>query len=263
MNAIINNLKFFQHAIYTNLKLSLSLRAAFLITLVLTVLKQLLFLVAWNFFFQKYQQVRGWDFNLMLAMYGLVCFSMGVAEGFFYGLKDFPKMIDNGQLDTFLLQPKNLVLNIAISKGDVASFGEIIAGLLFIGSSGYALKAFPIIIVLLLLSALFMFSLLLYIGCIAFFFKNSFDFIRELNLNAVIVATQPNVAYKGALKMLTFTILPVGILSFLPVEYLRTGLWEYLALAVLGVIVFFGVACFVFKMGLRRYESGNKIIFRQ
>lgn len=257
------HLKFLYTLMMTNFRLSLALKGAFYFTIIITVLKQLLFLLAWRFFFLKYQVVQGWNFDSMLLMYGTVCFSIGVVEAFFYGLKDLPRMIENGQLDTFLLQPKNVVLNVAMSKGDMASFGEIVTGIVVIAYSGYLQQSPLMVITILILGSIFVFALLLYLSCIAFFLKDSFDFIRELNLNAIIVASQPNIAYRGLLKMLTFTILPVAFLSFFPIEYLRTGLWKYLLFSALGTAVFFATAYGIFNLGLKRYESGNMIAFRQ
>jgi len=257
-----NHIKFLYTLMMTNFRLSLALKGTFYFTIIITILKQVLFLTAWRFFFLKYQVVQGWNFNSMLLGYGSVCFSMGVVEAFFYGLKDLPRMIENGQLDTFLLQPKNVVLNVAMSKGDMASFGEIVTGIAVITYSGYLEQSPLMVITILILGTIFIFSLLLYLSCIAFFMKDSFDFIRELNLNAIIVASQPNVAYRGLLKMLTFTILPVAFISFFPIEYLRTGLWKYLLFSALGTAAFFAVANALFNLGLKRYESGNIIAFR-
>jgi ABC-2 type transport system permease protein len=107
-----------------------------------------------------------------------------------------------------------------------------------------------------------MFSLMLYLSCIAFFLKNSNDFIRELSLNSIIVATQPNSAYRGAFKLFTLTILPVGFLSFFPIEYVRTHSSIFFWLTLLGTSAFLGVACWLFKKGLARYESGNLFAYR-
>lgn len=254
--------RFLLMAVQINLKRALALRGALILSIFVTVLKQMLFLMAWKFFFQKYKMVQGWNFSDMLCMYGMVCFSMGFVEVFFYGIKEIPTIIDNGQLDTFLLQPKNIILNIAMSKGDVTSLGEIVTGLILISYSGYMISAFPVILLILILSIVFMFSLLLYLACLAFFMKNADDFIKELNLNSIIVASQPNAAYQGAFKLFTLTILPVAFLSYFPIEYLRTAQWYYLGITAIGTFVFCGIACWIFKMGIKRYESGNLIGFR-
>jgi ABC-2 type transport system permease protein len=256
-------LKFVWLAICINLKRSLALRGAFLITMIVTITKQLLFLVAWSFFFDRYKMVQGWTFEHMILAYGILCFAMGFVEAFFYGLKELPQIIETSQLDTFLLQPKNIILNIALSKGDVSALGEVVTGILLIAYSGYFGTSLLIVLLLMVITTLFMFALLLYLSCIAFFMKNSSDFIKELNLNAIIVATQPNAAYSGAFKIFTFTILPVAFLSYFPVQYFRTGVWQYLLLTLAGTTVFFGVAYGLFKCGLKRYESGNMMFTRQ
>lgn len=258
-----HQLNFLKKALWINFKLSLAHRAAFIFTVVITIVKQILFLVMWQFFFERHKRVHGWNFDHLLVAYGCFCFACGTVEGFFLGLKEIPRMVETGQLDSFLLQPKNIILNIAMSKGDISAFGELVTGILLISYSGYWAIFAVEIILFLILAVLFMFSLLLYLSCLSFFVKNSFDFIRELNLNAVIVATQPNAAYRGFLKMLTFTILPVAFLSFYPVEFLRTGVGYYLFLSIAGTLLFLSMSCWIFHLGLKRYESGNIIGFRQ
>jgi ABC-2 type transport system permease protein len=259
---MLKNLKFLGLALITNIKITVSLKASFFLTILIVILKQLLFLVTWNFFFEKYKVVHGWNFNSMLFMYGNVCFAMGIVEGFFYGFRDLARMIETGQIDNFLLQPKNIILNIAVSKGDITNLGEILTGLLLIGYSGYLFKSFFTVILILIMGSIFMFSLILYLACIAFFIRDAGDFIRELRLNSIIMATQPLSAFRGALKMLSFTVLPVAFLSYFPVEHLRTGLWHYLLLTIIGTILFFAVACALFYKGIRRYESGNMFAVR-
>ncbi len=91
---------------------------------------------------------------------------------------------------------------------------------------------------------------------------NSADFIRELAMNAIVVSSQPNAAYSGVFKMFTFTALPVAFLSYLPIEYIRTGITHYLWISCLGTILFFILACMLFYLGLKRYESGNILSIR-
>lgn len=255
-------LRFLWLSLLTNLRLTLSFRIAFFLTIGITILKQLLFLIAWKYFFVKYKIIQGWNFTDMLFMNSIVCFSIGFVESFFYGLKDLPRLIESNQLDTFLLQPKNIILNIALSKGDMSSFGEIVSGIILIAYSGYLINSFLAVVIILISSIFFMCALLIYLSCIAFFMRNSYEFIRELNINANIVASQPNAAYRGILKMITLTILPVAFLSYFPVEHLRTGLWYYLVISMLGTAIFFWFACKLFKIGLKRYESGNMIAYR-
>lgn len=129
--------------------------------------------------------------------------------------------------------------------------------------SAYLLKTFPMILLILVIGCLFIFSLFLYLGCIGFWMKDANEFVLELILNAVVIATQPNAAYHGAFKMFTLSILPVAFLSLFPIEFFRTGLLKYLLITLSGTILFFGIVCRLFYCGLKRYESGKLVLYRQ
>lgn len=256
------HLSFARLVILSNVRRSMALKFTFCLSLILTIIKQLLFLVSWKFFFLHYKLVNGWHFEHMLLMYGLVCFAIGFMEVFFIGLKDIPKMVETAQLDTYLLQPKNIILNMALSRSDPSALGEVITGIILIFYSGFLTSHFPFVVIALITSAFFVFALHLYIACLAFYMNNSHEFIRELSLNVVIISTQPNSAYYGILKIFTFTLLPVAFLSFLPIEFFRTGLIHYFLLSITGTFGFFAFACWLFHAGLKRYESGNMSFFR-
>lgn len=255
-------MRFLLLAILLNLKKALALRSALLLTIVIIILKQSLFLTGWYFFFERYQSIHGWTMAHMLAMYGVAFFSIGFVELFFYGIKELPKTIYSGQLDVFMLQPKNIILNLALSRGEISAIGEIVMSLILLGYSGYLSSHFLVLLLILPIGALFNFSLCLYLGSLAFFIEDAGDFIKEVYLNAVIIQTQPNSAYKGALKLFTMTVLPVAFLSFFPIEYLRTGSSYALAFSTLGTLLFFMVACLLFQTGLKRYKSGSAITLK-
>jgi ABC-2 type transport system permease protein len=260
--ALKTHLPFSSLVVVSNIKRSMALKFTFSISLILTIIKQLLFLVSWKFFFVHYKLVNGWHFEHMLLMYGLVCFAIGFIEVFFIGLKDIPKMVETAHLDTYILQPKNIIYNIALSRSDPSALGEVITGIILICYSGFFSSHFLFVIIALFSSAIFMFALHLYIACLAFYMNNSHEFVRELSLNVVIISTQPNSAYYGILKMFTFTLLPVAFLSFLPIEFFRTDCITYLVFSIVGTFVFFAIACWLFHTGLKRYESGNMSFFR-
>jgi ABC-type uncharacterized transport system permease subunit len=86
---------------------------------------------------------------------------------------------------------------------------------------------------------------------------NANGFVRELYQNANILATQPNSAYRGFLRIVTLTVLPVSYLSFFPIEFLRTHSMAHFLSAFLGTLLFFALACWFFYRGIARYESNN------
>lgn len=255
-------LRFLRSALLANFKLSLALRFTFFVNILIVIIKQSLFLVTWNFFFEKYRFIQGWNFNDMLLMYGIVSFSIGFVEFFFYGLRDLPRIIETNQIDTYLLQPKNIILNVAMSKGDIGAIGEVLLGILLIAYSGYLWSSSLLILTILPISVIFIFSLYLYLSNIAFFIKNSNNFIRELYSNANIIATQPNSAYRGFFRIFTLTFLPTAYISFFPVEFMRTINFTSLAISYMGTFSFLLITIWLFKRGLKRYESSSVIVYR-
>lgn len=254
-------LKFIVAALRTNFRLSIALKASFLITLFIVIATHTLFLISWNFFFMKYKTLQGWNFNEMILMYGILSFSIGFTEMFFYGIRELPRMIESQQLDPFLVQPKNVILNIAMSKGDIAAAGELFLGIILICYSGYIFHSEILLVIP--LTILCMFSFRLYLSSFAFFIKNPANLLREIHQNTNIIANQPNSAYRGFFRLLTMTVLPIAFISFFPVEYLRTHLFKNYLFATIGTFSFFILACRMFKSGLKRYESGNNISLRQ
>jgi ABC-2 type transport system permease protein len=254
MNYFIQQLRY-------NLKVFVSFKGDFLVSVLLVIARQIFFLLTWNFFFLQYKTIHGWQFQDLLAMYGLGSFAIGFTEFFLYGLRDIPRLIDTNELDVFLLQPKNLLLNIALSKNDPRSFSEIFFGIILLGYSGH-LFSFSIVI-LLALAVLFAISLHLYLSSFRFFIPNGTNFVRELFQNATIITTQPSAGFKGLFKIFTMTILPTAFLTFFPIEFLRTYNPEHLLYAIVGTFIFFALAHGVFFLGLKRYESGNVFMMRK
>ena len=76
------------------------------------------------------------------------------------------------------------------------------------------------------------------------------------------LATYPDGIFKGVTKLFIFTIIPVGIVNYLPIKIL-TEFNIYLFLLVLTVsIIFISLAFLTFYKGLKRYSSSNLMIAR-
>jgi len=255
----MNNFSFMTTALKTNLRYALALKLSFYLNLFVAVLKQGLFLVSWYFFFQKYVDINGWDFNDLLLMNGFVLIGLGSVEFFFGGIKDLPRIVECNMLDSYLLQPKNVIFNIALSKTYVSALGDLLTGIIAIIFSGYFYSSFWLVLLMLPISILFIFSMYLYFGSLSFFMSHANEYIKELYQNVIIFATQPNSAYTGLLKWISLTIIPIGFISFFPVEFVKYNNFFYFLCAVAGTASFFFGACWFFYFGLKRYESGSGI----
>ncbi len=245
-------LRFILLAFWFNVKSALALKLAFWLNIAIKLVQHLLFALAWQPFYLKYHSINGWGYQHQLVMIALVNLGAGLAELLFDGLRDLPRIIESGTLDSYLLKPQDPILMIALSKTSLNSWSNVLAGIVFIKMS----NLFDWVIVLFaLLATLFFFSLYLYLGSLRFFINNSNSLIADIYSKTMLIATQPNTSYKGLLKIITFSILPVSLVSFFPVQYICEKNIRHLMIVVFGSVLFYIFSRAIFFIGLRRYNE--------
>jgi ABC-2 type transport system permease protein len=69
----------------------------------------------------------------------------------------------------------------------------------------------------------------------------------------------PATLFDSAAKVILFTLIPAALMGIVPAEFVKGFSWSTLAQMLLGSAVFMALAVQVFRLGLRRYESGSAI----
>lgn len=255
-----SDLRFLRALIGTNLRASASLRGAFLLQACFMFVNNLTFFSVWWIFFQKFPEIRGWRLPDLAALYGITAFAIGFMLVFGGGVRHLARMITDGELDPLLTQPKNVLLHVLGSNSRPSGWGDMISGLGLVLFSGHAHGAN-----LLLLPVLLGTSILVFFGAavmaqsLAFWLGPVEQLSWQLVEFVVTFSVYPQTVYPMYLKVVLFTLIPGGFISFLPVTLLRE-FNPWLFLAVLGGAgIYVSLATFVFYRGLRVYESGNRI----
>jgi len=73
------------------------------------------------------------------------------------------------------------------------------------------------------------------------------------------LSTYPFSIYEGFVKIILLTVVPIGFITGIPVEIIQSfnpTLLLYMVIATITAVV---LAITIFKIGLKRYESGNLI----
>jgi ABC-2 type transport system permease protein len=79
-------------------------------------------------------------------------------------------------------------------------------------------------------------------------------------LNAIITfAIYPITLFDNTAKLILFTLIPAALMGALPAEFVHAFNWGTLTEIFLGSLAFLALAVAVFRLGLRRYESGSGI----
>jgi len=96
-------------------------------------------------------------------------------------------------------------------------------------------------------------------GSLGFYIGNASSLSEQWRFAVITFSTYPPTLFDGAVKLLLFTLIPAGFVSYVPVETLRSmSIWDLL-MSVGGALAVLAAGAGMFYHGLRRYESGNII----
>jgi ABC-2 type transport system permease protein len=242
-----------------NLKNLLALRGAFWAQVVGMALNNLVFFAIWAVFFGRYEAVGGWRLGDMAALYGMIATSFGLTAVFAGGATRLSSFVLEGRLDVALVQPKDPLLHLAASRMRASGIGDVGSGLLLLGLSGvvrvdtWPLAATGVLAgtVVLASTAVLVHSLVFFLGAVDALARQLFEFV-------VTFSCYPETVASGLLRVVLFTALPAGFVSWLPVSLVRDFSWGGLAAALGGAALYATFAVLVFRAGLRRYESSGR-----
>ena len=199
-----NNLRFLLTSLKYNLKSSLEYKTSFFIQTIFMIINNGFFLIFWSVVFDVNSgDTRGLEMKDILFVWSISPAAWGLANFLFGGLRQINNYVLSGSLDTYLLQPKNVLLSIATSKCDFAAFGDLLYGMVvgFIACK----------------SVFKYFQFLIYVLIATFITCSVFILIRILVL---WIGEVEQIAHiYGNSLFITFSTYPFDIFSFLLVPY--------------------------------------------
>lgn len=252
-------MKFFIALMLTNLKASIALRTSFWLQSGFMILNNLLFFTIWWILFERFEEIRGFQIADMAALYGIAAGGFGFASILAGSLGDLGKRVESGDLDPFLTQPRSVLVQSISGRMRPDGWGDVVSAIILLGFSGYVnLATLPIAIWALVISTAVFVSGGILLHSLTFFLERVGGLARQMYEFMLAFAVYPPTLFSGTLKVLLFTVLPAGLISYLPVELLREFDLEKLAIASGGAALHFAFAVWLFHRGLRSYRSGNR-----
>lgn len=256
---MLKTLTFYLALLKTSIRASISKRGAFLIECALMVANNLIFFIVWWIFFRQFDDVAGWNFHDMILLLIVGTGAFGLVQICFGGIKDLSKMIVNGDIDPFMTQPKNLLLHIAGSKSFAKGWGHLVTAMILIIFAGItSWQTYFLMFISMITGSLVVTSINVMAHSLPFW-MGSMETVSKKYCDALFLfALYPTNIYSGLLQIIMFTLLPAGVITFLPVELIRSFTWVKLLGLIAATFGFCFIACYMFYSGLKRYESGNK-----
>ena len=235
-------------------------KVTFLSNIIFMILNNSFFIIQWVVLFSLRENVGGYTFNQVLMLWAIASGTFGFAHFFFKKAYSLSDTITNGKLDAYLVQPKNVLISCITSDVSPSALGDLIYGYIVIFLSGITISKFILYTLFIISGGIIMVDIAIILGSLSFYISKS-DMIAETGNNFMIYfATYPDGIFKGIVKILLFTIIPIGITTYIPVWVLTKFNLFYL-LGVIVFTIFITIFAFViFYKGLKRYSSSNLMV---
>jgi ABC-2 type transport system permease protein len=246
-----------------NLQSAMEYRASFISQAFGMFLNNAFFIFFWWVLFQKVSTIGGYGFSEVMLIWALAGSTFGFAHIFFGNAGQLPAIIMNGELDTFLLQPKDVYISVQCSRMTVSAWGDLFYGfVLFFGI--YGLDPLRLLLFILFTAAggLLMGAVLASAGTLTFFIGNSSTISRLVLEFLLNFSLYPDSIYRRGIRYVMYTLLPAGFMIFMPIKLMSVFSWYGLLELLAFDSVYVVLAYLFFRKGLSRYESGNLISTR-
>jgi ABC-2 type transport system permease protein len=239
-------------------------RMSFLMTAGMMVVNNFVWIFFWSLFFERFDVVNGWSLQDVMMLWAVSAGGFGIASTLFGNMNRIASMVANGHLDVYLVQPKPVLLNVLASRMSVSAIGDaafsVMLYIMFgdVSWLGFAKYALAHVVA----AAIFLFFMVI-INSIAFWIGNAEGLTGQM-LNALLsFSTYPTDIFKGWGRLVIFTAVPAGFISYMPIGLMRDAVQLDFLLGALGMSLALAIGgTWFFYRGLRHYSSGNRMTLR-
>lgn len=237
-------------------------KTTFFMNVVFMILNNACFIVQWVILFSLRDNIGGYGLKQVLLLWGLTSSTFGISHFFFESAYKLSDTINTGKLDAFLVQPKNVLLSTITASISTSAIGDMIYGVIVLFIYGFSLKTFLLFVTFAVTGSLMLTAIAVILGSLSFWFNKS-DFIADTG-NSLMTqfSTYPDGIFKGVVKILLYTLIPVGLTVYIPTSII-VKFDIYLFLLVIAVtIIFVSLSFLIFYKGLKKYSSSNLMVAR-
>jgi len=219
------------------------------------------------FWWVAFQQIGGaiadYSFEDVLFIWAVAISGYGISHILFANIHELTRVIVTGELDAFLLQPCNVLVNVMCARTKLSAYGDFLYGFIVMAVffqsrvDAWFWFACGALISALLITAvsLIAHTLSFYLGDASLPGQLAMEFVINFSL-------YPDKIYAPMVRALIYSIIPAGIMVHIPLRLFHR-FSPLLALAALGGALLYCIAAGAFfYRGLHRYESGNQIMMR-
>ena len=210
------------YAIYLSIKYAfqreLLNKFTFLSNIIFMIINNACFIIQWVILYSIKDEVGGYSFKQVLLLWGVASFTFGISRFFFKEAFNLTDTINNGKLDNYLVQPKSVLISSITSSIEVSAIGDMLYGIIMIIVFGFTLKNVLLFLLCGICGALIIVSISIIFSSLSFWFGKTEIISETVNSLMINFSVYPEGIFTGIIRVMFYTILPLGITTYLPVR---------------------------------------------
>lgn len=232
-------------------------KVTFLTNILFMILNNATFIVQWIILFRIKEDIGGYTMADVMILWGLAASSFGLSHILFARAFSLPDLIINGKLDSYLVQPKNVLLSVITSATETSAIGDFLYGLLVLVLFNLSPGRLLLFLLFTMTAAIIETAFATLLGSLSFWFVRADAFSGNMIGCMISFSTYPDGIFQGMAKFLLFYLIPVGMAIYQPVHVMVNFHWSGLLYVLAYTLLLSVAAVWVFYRGLRRYTSSS------
>ena len=268
MRGILESIQIFFKLLGIALKSLTQFRADFLIGIFGIITLNRVNLLAIGVILERFHDLAGWTVWQIVFLYGLWMTGNSLYSLLFFHLVGLDEFIVEGTFDRFMIRPLSPLLQLLGEEINLNGVSDVIFGVAALALAMTNLKLqFTVwqwlyLLLALIFSALIELGITLALSSVAFWTGRSGSLVYTVNqVNWNMTQQYPLEMFGRGFRVLVTCFIPVAFLNYYPARWLlgKTApgdpLYFLSFLAPFVALVLLGIAAFVWKEGLRHYNS--------
>jgi ABC-2 type transport system permease protein len=260
MSRLSAYLRFLGTSFVVNVQSVVEYRVNFLTQVFGMMLNNAAFALFWGMLIGKVGNVGGYGFDDVMMIWALVSSSFGLSHIVFGNARGLGEIIRRGELDLYLLQPKDAMLNALASRTVVSAWGDFAYGFIVLALiPGFGLERLAMFASLAVTGSLFFTASFAAAESLNFFLGDSSGISGAVVEFLLSFSLYPETVFDRGMRWVFYTVLPSGFIAFVPLAAIKSLGWPGAGLLAGAAALYCAASYGLFRLGLRRYESGNQM----
>lgn len=240
-------------------------RTDFLIMMFFTIFSQCFSILVLGIIYSNVSAIGGWLFGEVLLLHAFLLFSEGSINFFFQGTWKITQMINQAELDRYILRPLPIGFQILTSRIDLDGLNKMMIGIaLFLyGASRcnihWSIAKFFVLLLSLILSCFIRTCMIWIASCTSFWLEGTKNHLNFFISKLADVSKYPLNIYPSFLRNILIYFVPYAFISYYPISYIldknKNNIGVFISPFIFLII--FLLAKIQLKLGLIRYESSG------